>query len=284
MRELMRRLLREPLLHFLLAALLIIAVYAAAGPREEEGDMRIVVSGNRIEQLASVFAKTWQRPPTEAELKGLIDDFVKEEIYVREARKLGLDVDDTVVRRRLRLKMEFLSEAEASLTPPSEGELQAFLKDHPEKFAKPPRYSFDQVNFSPAKRSDAEADARKVLVALNGAAPPEPATLGDPTLLPSSLEDVEADEIARGFGDEFAASLASLPVGAWTGPLNSAYGVHLVRLRARTAGRAPPLDEVRDAVLRELQHARRTQLEEQRLNALLERYTVIIAQPGAAAP
>lgn len=121
-------------------------------------------------------------------------------------------------------------------------------------------------------------------MALNGAAPPEPATLGDPTLLPSSLEDVEADEIARGFGDEFAASLASLPVGAWTGPLNSAYGVHLVRLRARTAGRAPPLDEVRDAVLRELQHARRTQLEEQRLNALLERYTVIIAQPGAAAP
>lgn len=279
----MRRFLREPLLHFFLAAVAIIAVYAAVGPREEEGDMRIVVSGSRIEQLSAVFAKTWQRPPTAAELKGLIDDFVKEEIYVREARKLGLDEDDTVVRRRLRLKMEFLSDAEASLTPPAEAELEAFLKEHPEKFAKPPRYSFDQVSFNPGKRGNAEADARNVLVALNSAAPPEPGTLGDPTLLPSTLENAAEDEIARGFGDEFAAALVSLPVGAWSGPISSAYGVHLVKLRARTESRAPSLDEVRDEVSRELLHARRTQLEEQRLTSLLERYTVILPQPGAAA-
>jgi hypothetical protein len=182
----------------------------------------IVVSPNRIAQLSTVFARTWQRPPTAPELKGLIDDFVKEEIYVREAQRLGLDADDTVIRRRLRLKMEFLSDAEAELTPPTDAELTHDLEKHAESFARQPRYSFDQVHFSSDRRGPAaEADARTLLVALNGQEPSGPGALGDPTLLPASLEDVDPDGVARSFGEGFASELKSLPVGVWSGPIPS---------------------------------------------------------------
>jgi hypothetical protein len=281
----MRRILGEPLVHFLGLALFIIWAYWAVGPRQDDTDTAIVVSPARIEQLSAVFTRTWQRPPTAAELKGLVDDFVKEEIYVREARRLGLDADDTVIRRRLRLKMEFLSEAEAELTPPTDSELQDYLDKHAESFARPPRYSFDQVNFSSDSRgTSAEADARKLLVALNGAEPPDPRGLGDPTLLPASLDDADPDTVARTFGEEFAAGLTPLPLGVWSGPIASSYGIHLVRLRAKKAGEAPPLSEVREQVLREWMHAKKQDIEAQRLNALLERYTVQLPQPGGKAP
>jgi hypothetical protein len=281
----MRRVLQEPLVHFLGLALLIIAAYWAIGPRQDDADTLIVVSPNRIEQLSAVFARTWQRPPTDQELKGLIDDFVKEEIYVREARKLGLDADDTVIRRRLRLKMEFLSDAEAELTPPTDQQLMQYLSEHPESFAKPPLYSFDQVNFSLDRRGpSAEADARNVLVALNGTEPPDPGGLGDPTLLPSSLDDVDPANISRAFGEAFVESLRSLPIGVWSGPIASVYGVHLVRLRARQEATAPSLGDVRDQVLREWMHARKQDIEAQRLNALLARYSIDVRLPGSEAP
>lgn len=280
-----RRVLGEPLVHFLGLALLIIAAYLAIGPRQDDADTVIVVSPSRIEQLSAVFARTWQRPPTDQELKGLIDDFVKEEIYVREARKLGLDADDTVIRRRLRLKMEFLSDAEAELTPPTDQQLMQYLSDHAASFAKPPLYSFDQVNFSVDRRGpSAETDARNVLMTLNGADAPDHGGLGDPTLLPSSLENVDPATISRAFGEEFAGSLRSLPMGVWSGPIASVYGVHIVRLRARQDGVAPSLADVRDQVLREWMHARKQEIEAQRLNALLAQYSVEIRLPGKEAP
>jgi len=281
----MRRLLREPLVHFLGLALLIIVAYWVIGPRQDDAETVIVVSPGRIEQLSAVFARTWQRPPTDQELKGLIDDFVKEEIYVREARKLGLDADDTVIRRRLRLKMEFLSDAEAELIPPTDQQLMQYLSDHAASFAKPPLYSFDQVNFSLDRRGpSAETDARTALVALNGAEPPDPGGLGDPTLLPSSLDDVDPATISRAFGEAFVESMRTLPIGDWSGPVASVYGLHLVRLRARQEGAAPTLADVRDQVLREWMHARKQEIEAQRLNALLARYTVEVRLPGSKPP
>ena len=126
-----RHVLREPLIHFLLLAGLIFAAYglvAGRAPTEEA----VNVSQAKIEQMASIFTRTWQRPPTGDELKGLIDDYVKEEIYVREAIRLGIDQDDTVIRRRLRMKMEFLNDAEAEAVPANEADLSAYLAAHPE--------------------------------------------------------------------------------------------------------------------------------------------------------
>ena len=96
---------------------------------------RIVITQAKIEQIAGLFARTWQRPPTPAELKGLIDDYVKDEVYYREALKLGLEADDTVIRRRLRQKMEFLSDAASETLRASEAELAEYLNAHADKFA-----------------------------------------------------------------------------------------------------------------------------------------------------
>ncbi|MEQ1890112.1 MAG: hypothetical protein ABL951_13185, partial [Alphaproteobacteria bacterium] len=126
----LKRLLKEPLLHFLLLALMIFAAYGVLAPPAAEKPDSIIVTASRIEQLAAVFARTWQRPAATEELKGLIDDYVKEEIYVREALALGLDKDDTVVRRRLRLKMEFLHDTEIDALAPSDAELDVYLKAH----------------------------------------------------------------------------------------------------------------------------------------------------------
>ena len=124
----LRRLLKEPLVRFLALALVVFAVYGVINTSEVEKPDRIVITGPKIEQIAGLFAKAWQRPPTVAELKDLIDDYVKEEILVREALALGLDKDDTVIRRRLRLKMEFLSDAESEALSPTDAELEVYLK------------------------------------------------------------------------------------------------------------------------------------------------------------
>ena len=107
----MKKFLREPLFHFLVLGAALFAVWLwrkdAAG-----GDSagRIVVTQARIRQLETGFARTWQRPPTDQELTDLVQDFVREEVFVREATAMGLDRDDTIIRRRLRQKFEFLTE------------------------------------------------------------------------------------------------------------------------------------------------------------------------------
>ncbi len=110
------RVLREPLVHFLLLGGVLFLIFGLTNQTgTTNSDQRIVVSAGRIEQLATVFGKTWQRPPTSKELKGLIDDFVLEEVYYRQAVAMGIDRDDTIIRRRLRQKLEFLTDDVSSL-------------------------------------------------------------------------------------------------------------------------------------------------------------------------
>ena len=164
------RLLKEPLVHFGFLALLIFAVYGALNPGEKSD--RIVVTNSKIQQLETFFAKTWQREPTAAELKRLIDDYVKEEIFVREAIALGLDKDDTVIRRRLHLKMEFLINAESEALTPTDAELSAYLQANPGKFEIDPIVAFQQIYLNPQQRGDKiDQDAASLLETfLNGSA------------------------------------------------------------------------------------------------------------------
>ena len=106
----MKRLLTEPLLHFLVLGAALFGLFNLVGKKETEQPAAIVVSAARIENLANGFARTWQRPPTTQELRGLIDDHVRDEVFYREGKALGLDRDDIVIRRRLRQKMEFMAE------------------------------------------------------------------------------------------------------------------------------------------------------------------------------
>lgn len=276
-----RPLLREPLFHFGLLALLIFAInYAVSARTDQPDEGQIVVSAARIDHMATVFERTWLRPPTEAELQALIDDYVIEEIFVRDAIALGLDQDDTVIRRRLRQKMEFLDDPMVDALEPSDADLAAYLADHPDRFALDPRLSFEQVFLSPDKRGDAVmADADALLVALkSGAVAPS-----DPSLLPEAMTSASLSDIGNIFGADFAKTVVQSPEGAWTGPMTSAFGVHLIRVTRMEAGRLPSLDEVRPAVEREWINARAAELVAARLATMRERYEVRIERPGSAA-
>ena len=272
----MKRLLREPLLHFLLLGAAIFVAYGLVSPPGSDAPATIVVTSGRVEHLAAGFAVLWGRPPTDAERDGLIEDWVREEIATREALALGLDKDDPVIRRRLRQKLEFLSEDTVAQTAPTDAELTAYLQAHPESFFVEPRLTFRQVYLDPQQHPDRIAgDSAQVLAQLREHGDEtDGSTLGDSTLLPHAPDDVPASEVAKQFGEPFAAALLELPVGPWQGPVESSYGVHLVRVSERTEGHLPELSDVRDAVQSEWANARRQEATASFYGELRERYTV----------
>ncbi len=273
----LRVLLKEPLVHFLVLGLVIFAVYHALNRSNEQEPDKIVVTQARMEQLAGLFAKTWQRPPTATELKGRIDDYVKEEILYREALALGLDNDDTVIRRRLRQKMEFLSDTVIGALNPTDEELETYLKSNMSKFELDSQIAFEQVFLNPERRGDQiEEDAASILEALNSNASADAANLGDATLLPLELDLTSATRIGQTFGPQFAKAVDQLTPGAWGGPIKSTFGTHLVRVNKREPGRVPALNEVRAAVKREWTTKQRKKLEDKRFAELLKRYDVSI--------
>jgi hypothetical protein len=275
----MRKLLREPLLHFVLLGAGLFLVYSLRqqnGSRREPG--QILVTFGQIEQMATGFAKTWQRPPSPEELAALVRDRVREEVYCREAMALGLDREDAVVRRRLRQKLEFVSEDLAALAEPTDADLEEYLRTHADAFRVEPRYAFKQVLLDPQKHGERLAsDAAELLAQLDRAgAKADLSTVGDSRMLEPEFAQLPASEIAKQFGAPFALALARLEPGRWQGPVESGYGVHLVYVSERVEGRTPALAEVRDAVRREWDEARRLAANEAFYRQLLERYTVTI--------
>ena len=278
----LKRLLREPLVHFLALALLIFAVHGLLRGDADHPD-KIVVSASKIEQMATVFTKTWQRSPTADELKGMIDDYVKEEVLVRQALELGLDRDDTVVRRRLRQKIEFLNAADAVPVTVTDPELEAYLAANPAAFATDAKLAFEQVFLNPARHGDTMArDAAALLAELRSNDMADPASLGDVSLLPAAVQLTSKAAIDQMFGGALADGLEKAPLGQWTGPLASSFGLHLVRVTEHRPGRVPQLADIRDEVAREWENARRSELEQQRFGELLARYEVSVEAPTVA--
>lgn len=275
-----KRLLRDPLVHFLLIGACLFALGRGEEQVEPE-DRRIEVSAGRVEQMATVFTRTWMRPPTEEELRALVRDYALEEIHCRQALAMGLDRDDPVIRRRLRQKLEFLIEDEQALEP-TDSQLAAFLAAHAERFRVQPRASFEQVYVSLDRHGERTDDvAADLLAELRAGRLPA----GDPTLLPATFQRATAREIDTQLGLGFAAGLEGLPLGEWQGPLRSRLGLHLVRVDAREPGRGPELAEVREAVAREWAAARRDEIRREREERLLDAYEIVIEwAPVAAGP
>ena len=276
--------LREPLVHFLLLGGLLFLWFQWRGGSGGPGSTRIVVTPGQVEHLASGFARTWQRPPTELELKGLIDDYVKEELATREAAAMGLDRDDTIIRRRLRQKLEFLIEDTVEQAPPTDAMIQAWATAHPDSVESEPQVSFRQVYVSTdRRRASAGADAEKLLVRLR-AAGPEVAIdrVGDSSMLPSEQPLGPLRDVSRIFGEDFAKRLIGIEPGQWTGPVESSYGLHLVLVRKRVAAATPDIATIRPMVEREVLAERRKKSLNGLYERLLGKYTVTIEMPKTA--
>jgi hypothetical protein len=279
----MKRILKEPLVHFLVLGALLFAGYGLLNRNGAPAPGRIVVSQGQLVSMREAFIRTWQRPPTHEEWEGLIRDRVREEVYCREAMALGLDKDDTVIRRRLRQKMEFVSDDIVAQVQPTDDELNAYLQAHPDRFRVEQQFTFRQLYLNPEKHgANLAREAAQLLAKLNQAGGDGGlATLGDPFLLDHSFTAAPSSEIAKQFGQEFAAKLGGLQPGQWQGPVESGFGVHLVCITERKEGRLPELAQVRDTVRREWDNARRQEANENFYQGLLRRYTVTIEQPAA---
>ncbi len=276
----MKRLIREPLVHFLLLGALLFGWSAWQGGGTA-GSNRIVVTPGVVDYLAAGFHRTWKRAPSDIELKGLIDEHVKEEIAAREAMAMGLDRDDIVIKRRLRQKLEFLLVDESATTPPTDAELQAWLDKHPDSFRVEPTLAFRQVLLRPESRgASMTADATKLLARLR-AAGPEVATqdLGDASMLPAETPLQPLREVANSFGQDFADALMKIAPGQWSGPVESSFGLHLVLVRERTDGAAADLATVRPLVEREVLAERRKAEMQALYERLLAKYSVSIESP-----
>jgi len=270
--------LREPLVQFLLAGALIFIVFALGGGGADPGDRRITVDEARVQRIVTLWMQTWRRPPTPAELDGLIGDYVQEEVYYREALRLGLDRDDPVIRRRLRSKMEFLAVDQLESVTPGDDVLKAWMQARPALYAQDPKISFQQIYVGSATdRTAAEARAATILARLAAGATPD--ALRQSLSVPTALSEASRAEVDRQFGEAFSRGLLRAPIGQWTGPVASGYGLHVVKVTAVKPGPPPELDQVRQAVENDWRAATRAEREARAYQDLLKGYDVVIARP-----
>ncbi|MBY5721010.1 peptidyl-prolyl cis-trans isomerase [Rhizobium leguminosarum] len=274
------KLLREPLLHFLVIGAVIFGVYQWATGDETSPD-EIVVSAGQIASLQAIFSKTWQRPPTAKETEALVDEYIRDEVVYREGIAMGLDRDDAIVRRRIRQKMEFVADLTA-VVQPTDAELRAFVADHPDRFSGEPSISFTQVYFPAGAQAANETEVERLRLDLN-AGTADASTAGSPLLAGSDFRDLTKSEVAQTFGAEFAEWIDRAAPDTWHGPVLSGYGTHLVRVSERVEAREIPFEQVRDAARREWLHARKVAANDALYEKLRSRYVIKVENmPGAS--
>ena len=268
-----RRLLREPLLHFALLGAAIFFGYRLVAPLAGDAS-EIVITSDRIASISAQFsASHGGRPPHDSELRAAIDAYVRDEMLYREGLALGLDRDDPVVRNRIRQKTELLSD-DALARVPSDRELEAYLGAHQAEFDLPAPVSFQQIYIDPGRhRGD---DLALVVTGVRKALTQgrQPGTLGDRTLLPATMTEALPQDVEAAFGNDFARQLAAIDGDGWQGPLTTSYGLHLVRVTHRGESTRATLADARDVVTREWSRAQTAKLKEEFYRMLARRYTV----------
>ena len=281
----MKSLLREPLIHFLLIGAALFLLFEVFDDPVGPQSSRVVITNGQIAFLKASFTRIRQHSPTEQELQGLIDGYVREEIFYREALALGLEKDDPVIRRRLRQKLELMSDDLAAITIPTDDQLQQFVETHPEIFRTEPRIAFRHVFLDIAQRGNAALDeaARLLAVLSDAGSDSNSETLGDRLMLPKTFQLTHASEIAKLFGESFSRELINSKPGQWIGPAQSGYGLHLVLVTEHVASRLPRLDEIRKTAEWEWTAANKKALKENIYNELREKYTVVFEQPAGGA-
>ncbi|KPK30526.1 MAG: hypothetical protein AMJ66_09505 [Betaproteobacteria bacterium SG8_40] len=270
---------REPLVHFLAIGILLFVVFGLVNDDQSARGDRIEITRADLDQFVAIFSKQWQRQPSPQELQGLIDARIREEVLYREALAMGLDKDDTIVRRRLAQKVEFLMGDASGVTEPDDATLGQYYEQNAERYREPPRLSFSHVYFSTDRRGEqAKADAEALLERLRAASPrvTQVPDEGDSFMLPFVYIDKRTDEIARDFGNAFPAQLAELEPKRWHGPIASPFGIHLVYVGSREEASVPPLEAVRSRVVNDWLVEQRRVADERIYERLRSRYDISV--------
>jgi hypothetical protein len=275
------KILREPLLHFILIGAAIYGAYAIYGAPQEEAqtdERRIVIDKEMVDGFKTLWKARWYREPTEQELNGLISNYIRETMYYQEAVSIGLDKDDPVTKRRMAQKLEFLTKDVAALKQPAEGELESYYKENMDAYRNPDLISFTHIFIDPDKRGDATLDDADALLSdLKAVGAPDAsiADKGDRFMLSNDFSEQSEQQITKAFGSGFTESLMQLQPGEWHGPVLSGYGTHLVYVSSLETASVPAFEEVREQVLRDWQEAQQEIVEQQFYEELKNRYEIV---------
>ncbi|MBT8120052.1 MAG: peptidyl-prolyl cis-trans isomerase [Gammaproteobacteria bacterium] len=269
--------LREPLLHFILIGAALFFIYSLTSDSTADDQNRIVIGEADVDRIISLWEMKWKRLPTETELQGLIEAHIREEVLYREALSMGLDKDDTIVRRRMAQKVEFISDNIAEQAEPSDEQLSAYLDANREKFEIPAEVSFRHVYLNVDQRGAAiEQDAERLMNQLGDGDGGDIENMGDPFMFGNRHDTLTRAGVARLFGSEFMEQLFSQQPGQWQGPLVSGYGLHLVHIESLIGASQPSLDSVRDRVRQEWSADERKRFNESFYEQLRSHYEVVI--------
>ncbi len=268
-----KKIFKEPLVHFLLLGVLLFVLYIWINPESTGRDERIVVDAGQIKHISERFAKRWNRTPTQNELKALIDDYVMTEVYYREAVSLGLDQNDPVIKRRMRQKVEFISKDALSLMEVDDKMLQTYLDAHPDRFSRDAFYTFDQIYIDPNKHYN---DLQNYINGMKKQLSRSGAVQMDSSLLPSHYNHISSNRLIGEFGKDFARQLDGVTIAEWSGPFQSGVGIHFVKVSERKPLEVVKLEEVREIVLGEYMREKRREMLARQRKRMLENYQVII--------
>lgn len=207
----------------------------------DEDELNIFISDQEIESLIYAWQLQVGRAPEPEDIQNIISDVVKEEILYREALRLNLDLEDRIIKRRMAQKVSFLRE-ETSIAPPQLSELEEFFEKNIESYIFPERFTFTHLYFSAEKNGRQRAKEAIDNIAVNE--PPG----SDPFMLGKNFVEKSREEIQRDFGKKFTEILIKPIFGSWVGPIESAYGFHIVKILKKVDSFKPSLNQVREKV------------------------------------
>lgn len=243
-----KRLLREPLLHFIvIGTFLFVAYWYLGSDSQVESSSEITLSLEELAQLKMLHESQWRRPPTPEEFSALVEDKIRQEVLYREALTMSLDKNDEIVKRRMAQKMQFIAEDVAAAQEPTTEELRAWYAENSDRFVMAKRVSFRHLYFSPDSRGEqAYDDAVRTLAKLDGQPVDSElaATLADRFIYQDYYADQASVSLAKEFGPQFAVAVGELAPGSWQGPIESGYGWHLVYVDSLVPGRVPAFEEI----------------------------------------
>jgi hypothetical protein len=270
---------REPLIHFFILGLSIFGLHAVLdrNPESIVNDPYLVeVSSADIEWMRTIFNKQMGRGPTIQDLRGQVNQFIREHILSREAVAMGLDEGDIVVRRRLAQKMEFLFKDLSAMTEPKEDELRKYFFENRWKYETAPRVTFTQVYFSIDSRGVEEAIQAAQALIKEGGVPYSLPTLGDASILSPGCTQCSVREIRNQFGTDFAEAIKNLEPGSWYGPVKSAYGIHAVYIHDRQDTKSPNFHDIIDRIKNDWISANREENTRRVYGEIRSRYRILV--------
>ncbi len=273
----MKKLFNEPIFHFLLLGGLLVIIHNLWGSYQGELGRTIIVSSAELDRLSKAWSSTSGREPSAKDRDYIIDQYVKEEVLVREAQRLGLEDEDVIIRRRMAQKMDFIISADAQVENPSDDILRAYHADNKDKFTSNERRSFNHVYLSPERHGDGlERKAQEVLAALKSGV--EWQGLGDPFIQKRSYAVVPKVEVSRLFGPEFSTAIFALESGQWSAPIGSAFGLHIVRIEGVDTPVQADFKAVRPQVLEAWTADQQLSRKAEKVNELRSSYRIIVEE------